>query len=62
MNAGKHTALVWVSANLDRLFPGLVRDGVVSKSGFAEIRAFNHAILTLNVLNDRIPPITPFAG
>lgn len=40
VDAGKHTVLVQVSANLDRLFPSLVPDVVVSESGFAEIRAF----------------------
>jgi len=62
LDAGKHTVMVQVSANLDRLFPSLLRNVVVSKSGFAEIRAFTQAILTLNVLNDRIPPITALAG
>ncbi|MBE3144782.1 MAG: hypothetical protein IMZ61_12805 [Planctomycetes bacterium] len=42
LDAGKHTVLVQVSANLDRLFPSLVPDVVVSESGFAEIRAFTH--------------------
>ena len=40
IDAGKHTVLVQVSANLDRLFPSVVPDVVVSESGFAEIRAF----------------------
>ena len=37
---GKHTVLVQVSANLDRLFPSVVPEVLVSESGFAEIRAF----------------------
>jgi hypothetical protein len=36
----KHTVLVQVSANLDRLFPSVVPEVLVSESGFAEIRAF----------------------
>jgi hypothetical protein len=40
VDAGKHTVLVQVSANLDRLFPSVVPEVVVSESGFAEIRAF----------------------
>ena len=40
VDAGKHTVLVQVSANLDRLFPSLVPEVLVSESGFAEIRAF----------------------
>lgn len=40
IDAGKHTVLVQVSANLDRLFPSVVPDVVVSERGFAEIRSF----------------------
>jgi hypothetical protein len=40
VNARKHTVLVQVSANIDRLFPSVVPYVVVSESGFAEIRAF----------------------
>jgi Flp pilus assembly protein TadG len=40
VDAGKHTVLVQVSANLDKLFPSVVPDVVVLESGFAEIRAF----------------------
>jgi hypothetical protein len=40
VDAGKHTVLVQVSANLDRLFPSVVPIVVVSENGFAEIRAF----------------------
>jgi hypothetical protein len=40
VDAGKDTVLVQVSANLERLFPSVVPDVVVSESGFAEIRAF----------------------
>jgi Flp pilus assembly protein TadG len=42
LDAGKYTVLVQVSANLDRLFPSLVPEVIVSESGFAEIRAFTH--------------------
>jgi Flp pilus assembly protein TadG len=40
VDTGKSTVLVQVSANLDRLFPSVVPEVVVSESGFAEIRAF----------------------
>jgi Flp pilus assembly protein TadG len=40
VDAVKHTVLVQVSANLDRLFPNMVPDVVVSESGIAEIRIF----------------------
>lgn len=39
VNMGKHTQ-VQVSANLDRLFPSIVPEIIVSERGFAEIRAF----------------------
>ncbi len=42
VDAGKNTVLVQVSANVERLFPGVVPDVVVSESGFAQIRAFTH--------------------
>ena len=34
------TVLVQVSANLDRLFPSVVPEMIVTESGFAEIRVF----------------------
>ncbi|MCL4559848.1 MAG: pilus assembly protein TadG-related protein [Chloroflexi bacterium] len=40
VDAGKHTVLVQVSANLDRLFPSVVPEVLVSENGIAEIRAF----------------------
>jgi hypothetical protein len=40
VDARKHTVLVQVSANLDRLFPSVVPEVVVSESGFAKIREF----------------------
>ena len=40
VDAVGNTVLVQVSANLDRLFPSVVPDVIVSESGFAEIRAF----------------------
>jgi hypothetical protein len=40
VDAGKHTVLVQVSANLDRLFPSVVPEVLVPESGSAEIRAF----------------------
>jgi Flp pilus assembly protein TadG len=40
VDAGEDTVLVQVSANLDRLFPSVVPEVIVSESGFAEIRAF----------------------
>jgi Flp pilus assembly protein TadG len=40
VNMGKHTVLVQVSANLDRLFPSIVPEIIVSERGFAEIREF----------------------
>jgi hypothetical protein len=42
VNAGADTVLVKVSANLDRLFPSVVPDVVVTEAGYAEIRAFTH--------------------
>ncbi len=41
VDAGEDTVLVLVSANLDRLFPSVVPDVVVTESGYAEIRAFS---------------------
>ncbi len=40
VDAGDDTVLVQVSANLERLFPSVVPDVVVSESGFAEVLAF----------------------
>lgn len=40
VDAGEDTVLVQVSANLERLFPSVVPNVVVTESGFAEIRAF----------------------
>ena len=40
VDAGEDTVLVQVSANLERLFPSVVPDVVVTEVGFAEIRAF----------------------
>jgi hypothetical protein len=40
VDAGKDTVLVQVSANLDKLFPSVVPDVLVTESGYAEIRAF----------------------
>ncbi len=42
VDAGNDTVLVQVSANLDRLFPSVVPDVVVTESGSAEIRSFTH--------------------
>ena len=42
VDAGEDTVLVQVSANLDRLFPSVVPDVIVTESGVAEIRAFTH--------------------
>ena len=39
---GEDTVLVQVSANLDRLFPSVVPDVMVTESGYAEIRSFTH--------------------
>ena len=41
VNAGADTVLVKVSANLDRLFPSVVPNVVLTESGLAEIRAFS---------------------
>ena len=41
VDSGKHTVLVQVSANLDRLFPSVVPNIIVSENGYAEIRAFS---------------------
>jgi Flp pilus assembly protein TadG len=40
VDAGDDTVLVQVSASLDRLFPSVVPDVVVSERGYAEIRVF----------------------
>lgn len=40
VDASEDTVLVQVSANLERLFPSVVPDVVVSEGGYAEIRAF----------------------
>lgn len=40
VDSGDDTVLVQVSANLERLFPSVVPDVVVTENGFAEIRAF----------------------
>lgn len=40
VDAGEDTVLVLVSANLERLFPSVVPEVIVTESGFAEIRAF----------------------
>ena len=37
VDAGEDTVLVQVSANLDRLFPSVVPDVIVTERGFAEI-------------------------
>jgi hypothetical protein len=42
VDAGKDTVLVQVSANLDRLFPSVVPDVMITESGYAEIRSFTH--------------------
>ena len=40
VDAWEYTVRVQVSANLDRLFPGVVPDVIVTERGIAEIRAF----------------------
>jgi uncharacterized membrane protein YeiH len=40
VDAGDGTLLVLVSANLERLFSGVVRDVIVTEKGVAEIKAF----------------------
>ena len=42
VDAEKDMVLVQVSANLDRLFPSVVPDVMVTESGYAEIRSFTH--------------------
>jgi Flp pilus assembly protein TadG len=42
VNAGENTVLVQVSANLERLFPSVVPNVIVSERGFAAIQAFTH--------------------
>ena len=41
VDAGEDTVLVQVSANLERLFPSVVQDVIVTEAGYAEIRAFS---------------------
>jgi hypothetical protein len=40
VDAGEDATLVQVSANLERLFPGVVPEVIVSERGLAEIRGF----------------------
>jgi hypothetical protein len=40
VDAGEDTVLVQVSGDLDRLFPSVVPDVVVTETGYAGIRAF----------------------
>lgn len=40
VDASEDTVLVQVSADLDRLFPSIVPDVIVTESGLAEIREF----------------------
>jgi hypothetical protein len=40
VDAGEDTVLVQVSASLDRLFPSVVPNVVVTERGYAEIQAF----------------------
>ena len=40
LDAGKHTVLVRVFANLDRMFPSVVPEVIVSEDGYAEVRVF----------------------
>ena len=42
VDSGKDTVLVQVSANVQRLFPSIVQEVIVSESGYAEIQAFTH--------------------
>jgi len=44
VDSGDDTVLVQVSANLERLFPGVVPDTVVTENGFPEIRAFTREV------------------
>jgi len=39
VDAGKETVLVQVSANLERLFPSVVPEAIVTEAGYAEIGA-----------------------
>lgn len=41
VDAGDDTVMVRVSASLERLFPSIMPDVVVTESGYAEIRAFS---------------------
>jgi hypothetical protein len=41
VDAGEDAVLVQVSANLDRLFPSVVPNVLVTESGYAEVRAFS---------------------
>jgi hypothetical protein len=40
LNDEEDTVMVQVSANLERLFPSVVPEVIVTESGYAEIRAF----------------------
>jgi len=40
VDAGKETVLVQVSADVQRLFPSIVPEVIVSENGFAEIEVF----------------------
>jgi hypothetical protein len=40
VDPGKETVLVQVSANLQRLFPSIVPEVIISERGFAEIQSF----------------------
>ncbi len=42
VDAGDDTVLVQFSANLERLFPSIVPDVMITESGYAEIRSFTH--------------------
>ncbi len=42
VDAVKETVLAQVSANLQRLFPSVVPEVIVSEIGSSEIRAFTH--------------------
>jgi hypothetical protein len=42
VDAVEDTVLVRVSANLERLFPSVVSDAILTEKGLAEIRDFSH--------------------
>lgn len=42
VDVGEDKVMVQVSANLDRLFPSVVPNVIVTENGIAEIRAFTH--------------------